>query len=63
MFGDLSIKIEGDFRLKFTLFEMRKYVIPNPSRWRSVERMRGRLRNEGESQADRGSQADHGNQG
>ena len=28
VFGDLSIKIEGDFRLKFTLFEMRKYVFP-----------------------------------
>ncbi|KAJ5138810.1 Velvet factor [Penicillium bovifimosum] len=24
VFGDLSVKIEGDFRLKFTLFEMRK---------------------------------------
>ncbi|PLB38263.1 protein vosA [Aspergillus candidus] len=27
VFGDLSIKIEGDFRLKFTLFEMRKEVV------------------------------------
>jgi hypothetical protein len=24
VFGDLSVKIEGEFRLKFTLFEMRK---------------------------------------
>lgn len=24
VFGDLSVKLEGDFRLKFTLFEMRK---------------------------------------
>ena len=24
VFGDLSVKIEGDFRLKFSLFEMRK---------------------------------------
>jgi hypothetical protein len=24
VFGDLSVKIEGNFRLKFTLFEMRK---------------------------------------
>ena len=24
VFGDLSVKVEGDFRLKFTLFEMRK---------------------------------------
>lgn len=24
VWGDLSIKIEGEFRLKFTLFEMRK---------------------------------------
>lgn len=26
VFGDLSVKIEGEFRLKFTLFEMRKCV-------------------------------------
>lgn len=24
VFGDLSVKLEGEFRLKFTLFEMRK---------------------------------------
>lgn len=24
VFGDLSVKIEGEFRLKFTLYEMRK---------------------------------------
>lgn len=24
VFGDLSVKIEGEFRLKFSLFEMRK---------------------------------------
>lgn len=24
VFGDLSVKIEGDFRLKFSLFEIRK---------------------------------------
>ena len=33
VFGDLSIKIEGDFRLKFTLFEMRKYVFPELLLW------------------------------
>ncbi|PWY63951.1 VeA family regulator VosA [Aspergillus eucalypticola CBS 122712] len=27
VWGDLSVKIEGDFRLKFTLFEMRKDVV------------------------------------
>ncbi|KAJ5123698.1 hypothetical protein N7448_009795 [Penicillium atrosanguineum] len=27
VFGDLSVKIEGEFRLKFTLFEMRKEVV------------------------------------
>ncbi|KAE8392073.1 velvet factor-domain-containing protein [Aspergillus alliaceus] len=27
VFGDLSVKIEGEFRLKFTLFEMRKDVV------------------------------------
>ncbi|KAJ5101668.1 Velvet factor [Penicillium alfredii] len=27
VFGDLSVKIEGDFRLKFTLFEMRKDAV------------------------------------
>nr|ARB51352.1 VosA-alpha transcript variant 1 [Aspergillus terreus] len=27
VFGDLSVKIEGDFRLKFTLFEMRKEMV------------------------------------
>ncbi|KAL4891930.1 velvet factor-domain-containing protein [Aspergillus ambiguus] len=27
VFGDLSVKIEGDFRLKFTLFEMRKDMV------------------------------------
>ncbi|KAE8348475.1 velvet factor-domain-containing protein [Aspergillus coremiiformis] len=27
VFGDLSVKIDGDFRLKFTLFEMRKDVV------------------------------------
>ncbi|KAL1965045.1 hypothetical protein VTN77DRAFT_6105 [Rasamsonia byssochlamydoides] len=27
VFGDLSIKIEGEFRLKFTLFEMRKDTV------------------------------------
>lgn len=32
VFGDLSVKIEGEFRLKFTLFEMRKYVVSGPSR-------------------------------
>ena len=26
VFGDLSVKVEGDFRLRFNLFEMRKYV-------------------------------------
>jgi len=26
VFGDLSIKIEGEFRLRFSLFEMLKYV-------------------------------------
>lgn len=25
VFGDLSVKIEGEFRLKFNLFEMREY--------------------------------------
>ncbi|KAL2005768.1 hypothetical protein VTN00DRAFT_10261 [Thermoascus crustaceus] len=29
VFGDLSIKIEGEFRLKFTLFEMRKDSVVN----------------------------------
>lgn len=24
VFGDLSIKVEGEFRLQFTLFEMQK---------------------------------------
>jgi hypothetical protein len=27
VWGDLSVKVEGDFRLKFTLFEMRKWVV------------------------------------
>ncbi|KAE8155436.1 velvet factor-domain-containing protein [Aspergillus caelatus] len=27
VFGDLSVKVEGDFRLKFTLFEMRKDIV------------------------------------
>ncbi|BAE58216.1 unnamed protein product [Aspergillus oryzae RIB40] len=27
VFGDLSVKVEGDFRLKFTLFEMRKDMV------------------------------------
>jgi hypothetical protein len=27
VFGDLSVKIEGEFRLKFTLFEMRKDMV------------------------------------
>ncbi|OOF98159.1 hypothetical protein ASPCADRAFT_164473 [Aspergillus carbonarius ITEM 5010] len=27
VWGDLSVKIEGDFRLKFTLFEMRKDIV------------------------------------
>ncbi|KAJ5172408.1 Velvet factor [Penicillium capsulatum] len=27
VFGDLSVKIEGEFRLKFTLFEMRKELV------------------------------------
>lgn len=27
MFGDLSVKIEGEFRLRFSLFEMLKYVL------------------------------------
>lgn len=26
VFGDLSVKIEGEFRLRFSLFEMLKYV-------------------------------------
>ena len=26
MFGDLSVKVEGEFRLRFSLFEMCKYV-------------------------------------
>lgn len=30
VFGDLSVKIEGEFRLKFTLFEMRKCVACPP---------------------------------
>lgn len=25
VFGDLSVKVEGEYRLKFNLFEMRKY--------------------------------------
>ncbi|RWQ93398.1 velvet factor-domain-containing protein [Paecilomyces variotii] len=29
VFGDLSIKVEGEFRLKFTLFEMRKDIVAN----------------------------------
>lgn len=29
IFGDLSIKVEGEFRLKFTLFEMQKDVVRN----------------------------------
>lgn len=28
VFGDLSVKVEGEFRLRFSLFEMRKYVMP-----------------------------------
>ena len=28
VFPDLSVKIEGDFRLRFSLFEMGKYVRP-----------------------------------
>lgn len=31
VFGDLSIKVEGEFRLKFTLFEMRKYALLQPT--------------------------------
>jgi len=27
VFGDLSVKIEGEFRLRFSLFEMLKWVI------------------------------------
>jgi len=27
VFGDLSVKIEGEFRLRFSLFEMLKYII------------------------------------
>lgn len=26
VFGDLSVKVEGEYRLRFSLFEMRKYV-------------------------------------
>ena len=26
MFGDLSVKVEGCYRLRFSLFEMRTYV-------------------------------------
>lgn len=26
VFGDLSVKVEGCYRLRFSLFEMRKYV-------------------------------------
>lgn len=26
VFGDLSVKVEGDYRLRFSLFEMLKYV-------------------------------------
>lgn len=26
VFGDLSVKVEGEFRLRFSLFEMCKYV-------------------------------------
>jgi Velvet factor len=26
VFGDLSVKVEGNYRLRFTLYEMRKYV-------------------------------------
>lgn len=27
VFGDLSVKVEGEYRLRFSLFEMRKYVV------------------------------------
>ena len=26
VFGDLSVKLEGEFRLQFNLYEMRKYA-------------------------------------
>lgn len=42
MFGDLSVKVEGEFRLKFNLFEMRKYDsiqrIPGSSQTETVRR-------------------------
>ncbi len=30
VFGDLSVKLEGEYRLLFSLFEMRKYVVCLP---------------------------------
>ena len=30
VFGDLSVKVEGEFRLRFSLFEMRKYGTTQP---------------------------------
>ena len=37
VFGDLSVKMEGEFRLLFSLFEMAKYARSLVRSWRGEE--------------------------